>query len=147
MRTKLTLASALLALAMVLPARAQQYQLLSLMTTNNVAAATANTATSAAIGLTKLNDVAVMLKFNVMASGNSNVVFTFSRSLAGNTNWGTASTIPITVAGNGTTPVVLITNLTLGAVGYLRLEGISNANTAAITNITVRYATKPKRDG
>ena len=49
----------------------------------------------------------------------------------------------LTLTANGTSTVTFTTNLTAGAIGYLRLESISNTNAAiALTNLGVLYSIK-----
>jgi hypothetical protein len=118
--------------------------------TNAVAAQSTNGTASDAIGLTKYGDVTLVLQYNLTGNTTfaSNVVFSFAGSADG---LSFSSTPPgglvFTVPSNGTNTVTLVTNVTVGSLGYLELFSIGNSATNAATNINVQAWVKPKRNG
>jgi len=129
-------------------AHAQQYAVSSVTVTNDVAANSTNGTDSAAIGLTKYDEFGLLIKFESEAANTSNTDWVFKYSLDGTTNFATASTMLITLAATGTTPVHFVTNIHCGSIGYIALDSIGNRSaTVALTNISVKISCKPKRSG
>jgi len=132
-----------------LPARAQSYSAYSAETllaggTNNIAANTTKTYTAGTtIGLKRQREVALSFAFNLTGAASSTHQVLFSSSLDGLT-WKTNDAgYTLTLTANGASTVVFTTNLTVGAIGYLRLESIANTNaTLAVTNLAVLYSIK-----
>ncbi len=77
-------------------------------------------------------------------TGTSNVVYNFHRSVDG-VNFDTID-YPIAIAGTGTTPITVVTNIPVLGCGYIQLYSITNqhgtATTGFVTNMAVRYAVK-----
>lgn len=131
------------ALAMALPAAAQQYTVTTLTShTNAVPASTTDTTDSNAVTLTKFANVGVQVQFQGShADDTANMTFSFIRSV----NGVLYDSVPLTFAVpvNGTTAVRASTNWVLGGIGYLKLTSIQNAATNQVTNIVIRVSTKP----
>ena len=129
-------------------ARAQQYTIRSLTPTNYVAAQVASNYTAYAaskITITKYDLLALQLTGQLNGAGTSAIQAVFDASVD-NTNWNPAAVV-LSVNANGTTAVVINTNLSLQAVGYYRLNYVTNASANACTNLQVLYALKPSRTG
>jgi hypothetical protein len=105
-------------------------------TSNNVAVCTA----------TKYEDVAIHVKTTLAGSGTDNTTISYSKSLDGVT-YETTPSVVLTIANTGTTAVNTLTNVTLGAVGYLRLTSIVNGDTGDVLTCTNTFALKPQRFG
>lgn len=145
LRYLITIAAILLMAFAWLPnAEAQSYNLP--MTelnggTNNVAKATTNATLNVIMTATRSDAIAIQPIFKLDTNGTEVVVFSFDHSIDG-ANWQSAATT-LSITANGTNTVTGITNVTLGAVGFVRLRSIENPNTdGAITNLVLRYATK-----
>ncbi len=133
-----------LAVLSVLPAFGQQsptYGPQTLLSAWTVAATLNTNLPSKTIDCRKQQNVTLQISQVYSNAGASNVVYTFHRSVDGSTFESTAFAT-ITVAGNGTTPVVTVTNLTVAGAGYLRLTSITNGHTAAILTNTISYGVK-----
>jgi len=138
----------LLTLFVIPAAEAQQYDILSTLYaggTNNLAAATTNSTAAKVIGLAKYDQVAIDIKFKLVGSGTSDVVFKLDEGLD-NSNW-VANKRTIAVTANGTGTVYFCTNYTVDTTGYLRLNVVENPNASAITNLQIRAYVKPRRNG
>lgn len=109
--------------------------------TNNIPAATTNTATTYTLGRFPGSQTAISADVKLNGAGTSAVTFIFDRSLDGS-NWDTGTTYTLSITANGTNTVTGITNLTVGGVGYLRLKSLGNANASAVTNLTMKYTVK-----
>ena len=108
--------------------------------TANVAAATTNAVTTPVLTVVKSSDVAIQASFKLTGAGTSAVVFNFDESID-NSSWKSNSrTLSVTPA--GTTTVVNMGNYTLGGAGFLRLSSVQNPNSAAITNLVLKYSYK-----
>jgi len=125
---------------------AQQYTLTTLLSATNTVAASTSSNYTASATLTKHDNVALLLSFTHAGAGTDACTFTFDRSLDGST-WETTGNWVVSVAANGNTQVNVVTNLSLGAVGYLRIRTIDNGVAEDMTNIVVKVATKPKKNG
>jgi hypothetical protein len=126
-------------------ASAQQYGATQIGTNMVFAPNTTNTVNSTAWTLTKENDVAV--KFAVTAAGTATdaATATLMKSLDGTTfDAAPLATLQVSQVANAT--AVQNTNLTLGAIGYIRLGTIINPSTNIITVIVNGYK-KPIRQG
>jgi hypothetical protein len=143
-----TLMMALLALCLT-PSKGHaqgQYTIVTLTGTNNMPANTTNTLALPAnfAGVTKHEEVAVLITFNSLAADTANKWFFFKTGLDTN-NLQTVNQLAIPIAANGTTKVVFTTNIYLGTIGYFALDSIGNQSaTVAASNIVVKVATKPK---
>lgn len=147
-----------LAVFLAAPAHAQQYTVVPITagitnldggnsTNNTVAAASAVsfTTTNAYVTLTKYDGTSISLNAKLMASGTSAITAVFDASNDA-TNWNT-SYLVLSVNANGTTAVGTGTNLVNQHWGYLRLNYITNASNATLTNIAILYSRKPGRTG
>lgn len=105
--------------------------------TNNVAATATNTYTLPVMNLRQDEQIGVFISFKMPVAGNSNCTVRFARSLNG-TTWETTPSLVVTA-----TTTNFCTNLTFGAVGYLRPATVENVNIVALTNVTVSYSIKP----
>lgn len=87
---------------------------------------------------------AVQLTTVQALAGTGNITVTFKRSVD-KTLWDSGFTwvFPAT----GTTTNTVVTNLTVGAVGYLKLGSIANAETSTCSIVSLKVAPKPKRHG
>lgn len=132
--------------AAALPAVAQQYELKSFGAATNYAAETTNSITSAKVTLTKHDLTAVEVSFNLDGSGTSAVVVKVHESLDG-TNFDDTVLQSISLTASGTNTVRAIVPLNVGAVGYLGVRSLENPNASGITNLVIRAAIKPKREG
>jgi len=148
-----------LVIALAFPALAQQYTVGTLtLATNSVLTGATEEGNSSAITLTRYEDVA--LQFTFLAAGtmtndcDGDVTFNFAWSPDGS-NWNNTtnqnrSFVLSCAWTNDTTAVAFVTNVTVGAIGYMRLDNIINGDTnenSYVTNIVVKYALKPKRYG
>lgn len=134
-------------------ASAQQYKLTTLMggyATNIVAVQGVSNYGSDEFEMacTKYGEVAVQIKYQCdAASDSSNVVFTFTTSADG-TTYDTGKKFSVARLSNGETAVQLTTNFTVGNAGYFKLHSIDAGDCDAVmTNIVIKVATKPKRNG
>ena len=135
---------AIIALAAVsLTADAQSAASYQGISTPTVAAATtATVSTNNVIGTIKQQNLALAFTFKLSASGTSNVVYTFARSIDG-ANYDTITKYTITIPATGTSTNTFSTNLNVGGFTYLRLDSIDNFNaTGVLTNIATGYAIK-----
>lgn len=108
------------------------------------AAITNNTAaypTNAIIYASSAKDVAVQWKAELSGAGTTANTLTIQQSVDG-LDWQTVKAIAMTPA--GTTPVTVVTNITVGATPYLRVYSIANAsgNTGYVTNYTIKAFVK-----
>ena len=127
-------------------ARAQQYAVATLSTTNAYAATSTNAVTDATVNLTKHDLVALEVSFKLTGSGTSAVLFNFHESLDG-TAFDDTAVQALSLTAAGTTTVRAVVPVNVGAVGYLGLRSVGNPNASGITNLVIRAATKPKRQG
>jgi hypothetical protein len=128
-----------------LPANAQSYNLGYIGgSTANSPASTDNTTwyttNSAVIAVTKASNVALQVEHKLNGAGTSAIIFRFAASADG-TTW-TDSYLLVTNTAAGTTLVSSTRDVSVGAIGFLRLTSINNANANAVTNLFVRYAFK-----
>lgn len=124
---------------------AQQYATTS--TGFTVAASgTSNYTSQAVCTLTKYEDVTIHVRTSLAGSGTDNTVLSYSKSVDG-TTYETTPSVVITVANTGTTAVNTITNINVGAAGYLRLTSIVNGDTGDALTVTNTFVTKPARFG
>jgi hypothetical protein len=124
-----------------------QYGAITLLATSNIPANVTNvlSLTSNVLTATRFEEVAISISFNSLAADTANKHFFFKPSLEGSTNFATVNPYVFSIPANGTTQVTFTTNIFLGAVGYLSLDSIGNQSaTVAVSNIVVKYATKPK---
>lgn len=108
--------------------------------TNNLAATSTNSSVGVLIEATRSANVVFQPIFKLDGAGTTAVTFVLDQS-ADNANW-ISGTHSITVTPAGTSTVSVSTNISVGAVGFLRLNQIRNPNASAITNLTFKYATK-----
>lgn len=140
-----TVAAMLMLLLCCFTAQAQQYQSTTLLDDVIINASTTSNYT-ASVTLTKHDNVALLWQFKHMGAGTDNCILTLEQSIDG-TNWETTNKKTITVAATGTTQVNVVTNLSMGAVGYLRVKSVQNGVADVLTNLTVKVVTKPKKNG
>jgi undecaprenyl pyrophosphate phosphatase UppP len=104
--------------------------------------ATSNALSTAYIDCRGEQNVGIAVKFSFASATTSNFVYTFDRSID-KTNWDTVNTFVLTVAGNGTTPQVCVTNVNVGGIGWMRLKSLQNTQASiAGTNLGVVYSIK-----
>lgn len=134
------------AVAITASVHAQQYNTGSITT---VVAASTTTNTTSGIGVfavQKYEDVTIWTNTKIADSGTDNTVVSFAKSADG-TTYETVPSVVITVANTGTTAVNTITNINVGAAGYLKLVSVVNGDASGnLTNI-VTVAKKPQRFG
>ena len=126
---------------------AQQYSEYTVATRGIDAGATSNV--NEVITLTKYEDVSVKVKSiaGLAASGClSGVVKTTFNWSANGVDYLAVPLVMMTTGPVAGTPVVAISNQTMGAVGYLKLTTIQNLTEGVVTT-SVRVATKPQRFG
>jgi hypothetical protein len=123
--------------------QAQQY---SIAKTGIKVAASGTSNDVATVVCTKHEDVAIHLKWTLAGSGTDNTVVSYSKSLDG-VLYETTPSVVFTVANTGTTAVNVTTNVTMGAVGYLKLASIVNGDTGDVLTLTNTFALKPQRFG
>lgn len=88
------------------------------------------------VDATRYSQVALQLSFGGTNASTGNAIAVFKRSCDG-TNYETAAPIVWTVPITGLTPVLVVTNLNLDAIGYLKLWYITNSTDADLTNCTL----------
>lgn len=109
--------------------------------TNNIAATTTNSTMAIAITPVRSSYVAIQPSFKLDGAGTTAVTFEFDESIDGSTWNASKHTLVVTPAGTST--VTAATNITVGAVGFLRLQIVRNPNASAITNLTLKWSQKP----
>jgi hypothetical protein len=124
-------------------ANAQVYTVNTLSVTNTVGSGATITPNVAIPNAGRYDQLSLVATFNTTASNTSGVNFTIQRSLDG-TTWETPAYQTLTVTANGTNLVTGILDFTYGAAGYLRLNTIVNSNSAVLSNIIIKTATKPR---
>lgn len=136
------LAFVALAFAPVANAQSSNLGYLGNGTTLNIAATSTNTTMSATNGMIYsvrgVSYTAVQPTFKLTGAGTSPCVFTFDTSVDGQAWASGAFTVSVTAA--GTTKVANVSNQTTGGIRLIRLSGVTNPNSAAITNLTVACA-------
>lgn len=109
--------------------------------TNNIAAATTNSP-ALVLDLTKSTDVVLQVSYVSLGTNVLDTTLVLVRSADGST-WSTINPHRIAVTGNGTNSVCLVTNLTVGATGWLKISSIEHPNGATgITNVSIVYGAK-----
>ena len=108
-------------------------------TTNSVYSSRTNSY-STVIPVVKASNAGFGFSGVLLSAGTGNTTVVMDSS-ADNVTWKVGSHT-IVFAMNGTTSVTAVTNMTLGALGYLRLSSIINANTNTLTNIVFKVSTK-----
>lgn len=136
---------AFITLAFATSAQAQSYNIKSIGgSTANSPASTDNTTwyttNSAVITVTKATNLSLQIDQKLQGAGTSAVIYRFGASVDGITYM--SSWLLVTNTAAGTTLVSSTRDVSIGGIGYLRLESINNANATALTNLVVRYATK-----
>lgn len=106
--------------------------------TNNIAATTTNSYSFSYH--VRGSQISVQPVFKLTGAGTTALVFVLDTSLD-NSNWKT-SAHRIGLAAAGTTSVTTISNITVGAIGYVRLASVENDNANAVTNLTVIFSSK-----
>lgn len=146
------------ALAVATPASAQLYSVNTIMDggTNNIAGnadggtSVVNQYTNGSyeITATLFDSVALLVQAKGLSTTNAVIKFYFDQYLDGGytysqSNWVGTNQFMFQLIVAGTNTIQSTTNLNIGAVGYLRLNKIENVSSNAVTNITIKYATKP----
>ena len=109
-------------------------------TSNNVAAASTNSYLLTLDATDQLN-VGFCYSAKCVATNSTTTTITFDSSIDASLWQSNAYTF--TIAQSGTTPVTLVTNVSVGGVNYLRLNSIGNpGSVGALTNITFQYSAK-----
>lgn len=125
-------------------ASAQTFNLVSILGgTANSPASTDNTTfytTNSTVMASKAVEMAIQVDFKLQGAGTSAVIFRFDESNDG-ISW-TGSTRLMTNTAAGATLVSKVQTFTVGAVGFLRLASINNANATAVTNLVIKYGQK-----
>src|SRR5437762_13186454 len=104
-------------------------------------AATTTVTRNFLIDVGKQAGAGVQITFNASAASNSNLVFTFKRSVD-NTQYDTVGQT-VTVVGNGATTVSVLTNLASYGANYIKLTTYAWDDPATyITNLSVKYGVK-----
>lgn len=86
----------------------------------------------------KAKDLVLQINFAMSAAGTSNLVVNIDKALTGSGKWMLAAP-QFLLAGNGTTEVNFVTNITVGAVDSIRLRVTCNTDTTSVvTNCTIR---------
>lgn len=115
----------------------------TLPTTYSVAAATTNTTIASSnivIAVTRARYVTLQPVLELNGAGTTAVVLLFDESTDG-TNWEpSAHSVSVTPA--GTASKTTVQNVQLEGIGFLRLAEIRNPNSAAVTNLNVKYSFK-----
>lgn len=109
--------------------------------TNNISAASTNSTLDVRMTATRSPYLTPQVTFALNGAGTTAVVFKFDESVDG-ANWA-PSTFTISVTPAGATSVSGLTRQTVGASGYFRLRIVENPNASAVTNLLLRYSTKP----
>jgi hypothetical protein len=142
---------AIIAAALIIAAVNSQAQLgaptitvRSASTSGAYAAVTNNTTaypTNAIIDCSGRKDVSLAFLSELSGAGTTANTVVIQQSVD-RSNWATHTTFTATPA--GTTPVLVVTNLAVGGIPYLRIYSIANANanTGYITNYTVKAFAK-----
>jgi len=144
---KLTiLAIAALAFAFA-PTASAQYTRQAVITTtlnggtNVVAAATTNSP-NLVLQVPDSEYIGLHFGFASDATNDTTIRIVLKESLDG-TTYATGESHTLSVAANGTTAVNVVTNINVGAIRYLKLTSIENANGAsALTNVVFSYGFK-----
>ena len=124
-------------------AQAQQYSSVTITGTVNVAANVTNTSVSNVITLTDYDEICLQSRAYLDGAGTSGIIYTFDASSDG-TSYDPAY-FTWTVLATGASTNVVVTNVTVGAVGYLKLAGIGNGNGETNHLISLKYNEKPRR--
>lgn len=140
--TSLTL-TAVLCLAVQLPA---QVSVINLSATNSIAVNTTISENMGnAVNLERHKTCGIEARFQGSAAGTTDVIYLFRLSSDG-TTYETGSTFKFSLAQNGTTAVVGVTNVPethLGAFKYMKLYSVQNQDAdAVLTNHSVRIILK-----
>lgn len=130
-------------------AEAQQYTVTTLLATNNMPFNVTNSlqlTNGNYIAVTKDEEVALSISFNALASSTANAYFGWKMGVDTN-SLSTTGTSMVTnvIPANGLTTVNFVTNMYMGAIGYLAIDAIgNNSGSVSISNIVIKVATKPK---
>lgn len=134
-----------------LPARAQvtaEPLIAAISCTNNVPDTIADTVNmGSAVDCSRYQEIGITAKFALTGAGTSACTFKFVVAGDG-TNYETTvlAARSLVITPNGTTPVIVNTNLYIGAHKSIKLSGITaGSNSAAMTNIAVIYSLKGLR--
>lgn len=105
---------------------------------------TTTLASSVVFDVRKQKDVSLMLKWTGLDTGSNGVVtFTFARSVDGTTFESLAAKrTSVGIASTGAASNVCITNIPSYGAGYIKLISIVNDDSAGLTNIVIKAATK-----
>jgi hypothetical protein len=110
--------------------------------TNNVAGSATNIYSSTAISVPRSANVGIYVEFKLQSSGTGNVDFLLTPTDgAGNASTVVGDIQTVRVAGNGTTKVIHIANVSSDGIPGWQLT-VANTNTVAVTNIVVKAITK-----
>lgn len=108
--------------------------------TNNIAATSTNTYTTAVIDVNEFDNVGYRISIKPISTSTGTVVFSFSDGI-GNTYESTASRT-VTVTLSGTNTIETVGNFQTPGSGQLMLGTITSTNAMAMTNIVVQLNKK-----
>jgi hypothetical protein len=137
-------------LALAFAATAADYSVTTLTNGLKVAGSSTVTMTTTApvITLTKYEDVAINVRVTLDSTGTGTQTYTWYKSLDGSTYDTVASyTLAVTPGGTGGTFVQVSTNINMGAVGYIRLGSVQNAQSGQYATNNISYSLKKRRNG
>ena len=130
-------------LALAGAASAQQYNPVPIYTqgTNAIAGSATVTPATTAVVVTKFDNVAFQFTAHSTADATNAVTANFAKSVDGVT-YETTPSVALPVTLNGTNAVSAVTNLSTGAVGYLKLKSIVNSDTNAVSGASIMAVKK-----
>jgi len=96
------------------------------------------------LDVTRYTDVGLQVKFAGAGSGTEPMKVWLLRSADG-TNWQSGDGEVWSVPAAGLAQVVAMTNLDVGALGYLKLRALTNGNSGDLTNVTLSAVLKGYR--
>lgn len=108
--------------------------------TNNIAAASTNTYTTAVVDVNEFDNVGYRISVKPISTSTGTVVFSFFDGV-GNTYETTASRT-VTVTLSGTSAIETVGNFSTPGSGQLKLGTITSTNAMAMTNIVVQLNKK-----
>jgi hypothetical protein len=127
-------------------AQAQQYGSTQLGTNMAYAANTTNTINGGTFNATKANDIGLRLKITSVGTDTTACTLTIMKSLDG-TYWDAAPFTTVSLPTIANASAYLATNLSLNAIGYIRMGTFINPGTNVISVLGVHGYIKPVRQG
>lgn len=114
------------------------------LTTNAIAASGVLTQSAVYVDARVYDEFALQSTSVLGLAGTAATTYTFQYSVD-KVNWGSGFTWA--PAATGATTNTVVTNITVGAVGWIKLFSIANGNTSTWSNVSLKVAPKPKRHG